>query len=59
MTTHANGDAGIQDAIDAYAAAMRTYRRPDARHTLQHGAYRIDLFQSCSTGTVRDVGGSP
>lgn len=39
MTTHANGDAGIQDAIDAYAAAMRAYPRPDARHTIQHAQF--------------------
>lgn len=39
MTTHANGDAGIQDALDAYAAAQRAFPRPDARHTLQHAQF--------------------
>lgn len=39
ITTHANGDAGIQDAIDAYAAALRAYPRADARHTIQHAQF--------------------
>lgn len=39
MTTHANGDAGIQTAIDAYGAAQRAFPRHDARHTLQHAQF--------------------
>jgi predicted amidohydrolase YtcJ len=50
MTTHANGDAGIQDAIDAYAAAQRAYPRKDARHTLQHAQFtrpdQLDQMQA-------------
>ena len=50
MTTHANGDAGIQDALDAYSAALRAYPRKDARHTIQHAQFtrpdQLDQMQA-------------
>lgn len=39
MTTHANGDQGIQDILDAYSAAQSAYPRDGARHTIQHAQF--------------------
>ena len=39
VTIHANGDQGIQDALDAIAAAQEANPREDARHTIQHAQF--------------------
>jgi len=39
VTIHANGDQGIQDALDAIGAAQEAYPREDARHTIQHAQF--------------------
>lgn len=39
VTIHANGDQGIQDALDAIAAAQQAFPREDARHTIQHAQF--------------------
>lgn len=39
LTIHGNGDQGIQDVIDAYAAAQRAYPRKDARHGIIHAQF--------------------
>lgn len=39
MTVHGNGDQGIQDVIDAYAAAQRAFPREDARHGIIHAQF--------------------
>lgn len=36
ITIHGNGDQGIQDAIDAFAAAQQAFPREDARHGIIH-----------------------
>ena len=36
ITIHANGDHGIQNALNSIAAAQRAYPREDTRHTIQH-----------------------
>lgn len=36
ITIHANGDHGIQNALNAIAAAQRSHPREDSRHTIQH-----------------------
>ncbi|MFD2741394.1 amidohydrolase [Sulfitobacter aestuarii] len=39
ITIHSNGDQGIQDTLDAFAAAQRAAPREDARHTIQHAQF--------------------
>ncbi len=39
ITIHANGDQGIQNALDAIAAAQESFPRENARHTLQHAQF--------------------
>lgn len=39
ITIHANGDQGIQNALDAIAAAQESFPREDTRHTLQHAQF--------------------
>ncbi|MDN2566966.1 amidohydrolase [Aquibium sp. A9E412] len=39
MTIHGNGDQGIQDVIDGYAAAQRAFPRDDARHGVIHAQF--------------------
>lgn len=50
MTTHSNGDAGIQDTLEAYIAAQRAWPRPNARHTIQHAQFtrpdQLDQMQA-------------
>ncbi len=36
LAVHANGDAAIDDVLDAYEAAQKTRSRPDARHRIEH-----------------------
>jgi hypothetical protein len=38
VATHAVGDRAIDVALDAYAQALSRYRRPDARHRIEHFA---------------------
>lgn len=39
VTIHSNGDEGIQNTLDAYAAAQLAAPREDARHTIQHSQF--------------------
>ncbi|GAB2728587.1 amidohydrolase [Halomonas garicola] len=39
VTVHSNGDQGIQDTLDAFAAAQLASPREDARHTIQHSQF--------------------
>ncbi|WP_227370440.1 amidohydrolase [Halomonas sp. M20] len=39
VTIHSNGDQGIQDTLDAFAAAQLAAPREDARHTIQHAQF--------------------
>ncbi len=39
LTVHGNGDQGIQDVIDAYAAAQKAHPREDARHGIIHAQF--------------------
>ncbi len=36
VAVHANGDAAIDDVLEAYAAAQADLPRPDARHRIEH-----------------------
>ncbi|MHC4914236.1 MAG: amidohydrolase [Planctomycetota bacterium] len=36
VAVHANGDAAIDDVLEAYAAAQAELSRPDARHRIEH-----------------------
>ncbi|CTQ34759.1 amidohydrolase [Jannaschia rubra] len=39
VTVHSNGDQGIQNTLDAFAAAQLAAPREDARHTIQHSQF--------------------
>jgi predicted amidohydrolase YtcJ len=42
VAVHGNGDAAIDDILDAFAAAQRAQPRPDARHVIVHAQMARD-----------------
>ena len=52
ITMHAIGDAAVDQALNAYAAALKDYPRKDARHILIHG----DLMNKAAIQKAAELG---
>jgi predicted amidohydrolase YtcJ len=55
IAIHGNGDAAIDDILQAYASAQKQMPRPDARHRIEH----CQMPREDQLDRIRDLGISP